>query len=106
MPHEARVRAHLEAAVRKVLEQHPPYAGTRRRNSPLGAIRRKHLIQQAKLRAARYGLQNHLDAFIYQAGCEAITGLGHSQLEILDAWLDQLVARADTACDDDGPPAR
>lgn len=105
MPHEARVRAHLEAAVRKALEQHRPHAAYRR-NSPLSAIRRKHLIQQAKLRASRYGLQNHLDAFIYQAGCEAITGLDHAQLEILDTWLDQLVARADTACDDDGPPAR
>lgn len=100
----ARARARLEAAVRKVLAQPAPAAG--RHNSPLGTIRRKHLIQQAKLRASRYSLQAELDAFIYQAGCEAITGLTHHQLETLTTWLDDLTTRADTACDPDGPPAR
>lgn len=104
MHHEARTRANLEAAVRRVLDTAQPE--TCRYNGPLGAFRRKHLIQQAKLRAARYGLQAELDAFVYESGCEAITGLDRQQLELLDGWLDQLVTNADAACDPDGPPAR
>lgn len=78
-----------------------------RRHGPLGTARRKALMQQARLTAARYSIQAHLDAFIYNAGAEAITSLDLDQLEQLVGRLERLGAALDTACDPAGaPPAR
>jgi hypothetical protein len=77
------------------------------RSGPLGTVRRKGLISDARLLAARYSLQEHLDNFVYAAGCEAITGLDVAQLEQLVAALTRQGAALDTACDPPGaPPAR
>lgn len=78
-----------------------------RRSGPLGTIRRKYLIHQAKELACRYSLEEQLNGFIYAAECEAITGLDLSELEALVSWLEDLGARVATACDPPlAPPAR
>ncbi|AGG89883.1 hypothetical protein [Rhodanobacter denitrificans] len=78
-----------------------------RRQGPLGTARRKALMQHARLTAARYSLQAHLDAFVYNAGAEAITSLDLEQLEQLVGRLEHLGAALDAACDPPGsPPAR
>jgi hypothetical protein len=52
-------------------------------------------------------LQAHLDAFVYNAGGEAITSLDLDQLEHLVAKLDHMGTNLDAACDPPGaPPAR
>lgn len=77
------------------------------RAGPLGTVRRKGLMSDARLLAARYSLQEHLDNFVYAAGCEAITGLDVEKLEQLVAKLARLGAALDSACDAAGaPPAR
>lgn len=77
------------------------------RSGPLGNVRRKGLISDAKLLASRYSLQEHLENFVYTAGCEAITGLDIAQLEQLVAALARQGAALDMACDPSGaPPAR
>lgn len=85
--------------------ERPPRSGIR--NSPLGTIRRKWLIQQARLLAARYSLGVHLDEFVHRAGSEALTGLDLDHLEQLVDGLVAAGAAIDTACDPAGvPPAR
>jgi hypothetical protein len=85
----------------------PDPAEMRRRSGPLGTVRRKFLIQQAKLTASRFSLQDHLDAFVYASGHEALTGLDLDQLEQLVSDLDRLGASVEGACDPVGvPPAR
>lgn len=77
------------------------------RSGPLGTVRRKGLISDARLLAARYALQDHLDNYVYAAGCEAITGLDIAQLEQLVTRLARQGAALDAACDSPGsPPAR
>lgn len=74
---------------------------------PLGTIRRKYLINQARRIAWRFNLQEELDGFVYAAGFEAITGLEAVELEALVEWLQHLGDRVETACDRwDAPPAR
>lgn len=95
--------------VRRLLESAsvPDLATIRRKRGPLGLTRRRFLIQEARLLAARYSLQEHLDAFVYAQDHEAITGLDVDQLEQLVTQLQQLGANLDTACDPPGaPPAR
>lgn len=78
-----------------------------RKQGPLGTARRKALMQHARLTASRYSLQAHLDAFVYNAGAEAITSLDLEQLEQLVSRLEHLGAAIDAACDPPGaPPAR
>lgn len=85
----------------------PDMTTIRRKRGPLGLTRRRYLIQEARLLAARYSLQEHLDAYVYGQDHEAITGLDLDQLEQLVAHLEQLGANLDTACDPPGvPPAR
>jgi hypothetical protein len=77
------------------------------RSGPIGTVRRKGLISEARLLASRYSLQSHLDNFVYAAGCEAITGLDIAQLEQLVARLARQGAALDAACDSPvSPPAR
>jgi hypothetical protein len=95
--------------VRRLLAEAKPFEPEyrRRMRGPLGTIRRRHLIQEAKLLASRYALQEHLDALIYAAGAEAITGLDLEQLEQLVTTLERMGAALDTACDSPlAPPAR
>jgi hypothetical protein len=85
----------------------PDIPSIRRKQGPFGAVRRKALMQHARLTAARYGIQAHLDAFIYNAGGEAITSLDLDQLEQLVGRLEHLGASLDAACDPPcAPPAR
>lgn len=85
----------------------PDIATIRRKQGPMGLTRRRWLMQEARLLAARYSLQEHLHAFVYAQDHEAITGLDVDQLEQLVAHLERLGANLDTACDPPGvPPAR
>lgn len=85
----------------------PDIATIRRKQGPLGLTRRRWLMQEARLLAARYSLQEHLDAFVYAQDHTAITGLDVDQLEQLVSHLEQMAARLDAACDPPGaPPAR
>lgn len=85
----------------------PDIATVHRKRGPLGLTRRRFLIQQARLLAARYSLQEHMQTFIYAADHVDVTGLDVDQLERLMAHLEQLGASLDTACDAKGaPPAR
>lgn len=85
----------------------PDIPRIRRKQGPLGTARRKALMQYARLTASRYSLQAHLDAFVYNAGAEAITSLDLDQLEQLVGRLEHLGAALDAACDPPGgPPAR
>jgi len=85
----------------------PDIADVRRKRGPLGLTRRRFLIQDARLLAARYALHEHLHAFVYATDHVDITGLDVDQLERLVAHLEQLGASLDTACDAKGaPPAR
>lgn len=78
-----------------------------RRQGPFGTARRKALMQHARLTASRYSLQAHLDAFVYNAGVEALTSLDLEQLEQLVGRLERLGSALDVACDPPGaPPAR
>lgn len=91
-----------EAAVPDV-----PRSSSWLRSGPIGTVRRKGLISEAKLLASRYSLQIHLENFVHAAGCEAITGLDVAQLEQLIARLARQGAALDAACDPPGaPPAR
>lgn len=93
---------HLLAEARPFDQEH-----IRRMCGPLGTIRRRYLIQQAKLLAARYSLQEHLDAQVYAGGAEALTGLALEQLERLVGVLERMGSALDTACDSPlAPPAR
>jgi hypothetical protein len=84
-----------------------PRSTTWLRSGPIGTVRRKGLISDARLLAGRYSLQEHLLAFVYAAGCEAITGLDIDQLEQLVAKLARMGAALDAACDSPAaPPAR
>ncbi|MEI7036481.1 hypothetical protein [Fulvimonas yonginensis] len=85
----------------------PDIATIRRKQGPIGLTRRRWLMQEARLLASRYSLQEHLDAFVYAQDHEAITGLDVDQLEQLVAHLGRLGANLDAACDPPGvPPAR
>lgn len=97
------------SAVRRLLQEArvPDHVEMARRRGPLGTIRRKYLIQQARMLAARYSLEVTLDAFVYGAGCVAITGLDLDQLEQLVDRLTSAGVAIDAACDPIGvPPAR
>lgn len=77
------------------------------RSGPIGTVMRKGLISNAKLLAARYALQEHLQGFVYATGHEALTGLDIDQLEQLVAKLTRMGAALDAACDSPAsPPAR
>lgn len=77
------------------------------RHGPIGAVKRKHLIQQAKLLASRYSLADRLDEMVYAAGCEALTGLSLDELELIVSRLRGFGASLDLACDPgEAPPAR
>ncbi|KAF1009097.1 MAG: hypothetical protein GAK28_00730 [Luteibacter sp.] len=77
------------------------------RNGPIGTVKRKHLIQEAKLLASRYSLGDRLDEMVYAAGCEALTGLNLDELEVVVSKLRGLGARLDVGCDPpELPPAR
>lgn len=103
MKNEARV-----SAVRRLLvEASVPPSTPALRRGPLGTIQRKALIQDAKLAAARWSLQEHVAAFVYSRGRVALTGLDLDQLEQLLVILNRLGAALDTACDPaNAPPAR
>lgn len=97
--------------VRRLLQEarapETPRSNAWLRSGPLGTVRRKGLMSDARLLSSRYSLQEHLDNFVYAAGCEAITGLDIDQLEQLVARLARLGAALDAACDPPGsPPAR
>lgn len=97
------------SSVRRLLQEAtlPDHTELAKRRGPLGTVRRKFLIQQARLLAGRYSLQAHLDAFVYGSGREAITGLDLDQLEQLVAKLAHMGAALDAACDSpSAPPAR
>jgi len=75
--------------------------------SPIGAVRRKHLIHSARQLAERYGLIDEVTGWIYAAGKEAITGLDVVELGALVGWLERAAERIETTCDRaDTPPAR
>lgn len=81
--------------------------GARLRQGPIGTVKRKHLIQEAKLLASRYSLADRLNEMVYAAGCEALTGLSLDELERVVARLRSLGARLDLGCDaPEVPPAR
>lgn len=97
------------STVRRLLQEarRPDYSDLAKRRGPLGTVRRKFLIQQARLLAGRYSLQAHLDAFVYGADREAVTGLDLDQLEQLVAKLASMGVALDAACDSaSAPPAR
>lgn len=97
------------SSVRRLLQEArvPDHSELARRRGPLGTVRRKFLIQQARLLASRYSLQAHLDAFVYGADREALTGLDLDQLEQLVGKLARMGASLDAACDSaTAPPAR
>ena len=76
-------------------------------SGPIGTVRRRYLIHQARRLAERFGLQEDLQGWIYAAGCEAITGLDVVDLEALVTWIRDMGERIDCACDRaDMPPAR
>lgn len=84
-----------------------PIEQQRRMRGPLGTVRRRYLIQEAKLLAARYSLTDHLDALTYETGATALTGLTLDQLEHVVAVLERMGSALDTACDSPlSPPAR
>lgn len=102
MDFEQRTRRRLEEAIRQVVMSPVPRAARYERT-----IHRRSLIQQAKLLAARYSLQEHLEADVYATGHAALTGLDVDQLEQLVAHLELMGSRLDVACDPPGaPPAR
>jgi hypothetical protein len=77
------------------------------RDGPIGTVKRKHLIQQAKILASRYSLSERLDEMVYAAGSEALTGLSLDELELIVSRLRGLGASLDLACDPwETPPAR
>jgi len=85
----------------------PNHEQQRRMRGPLGTIRRRYLIQEAKLLAARYTLSDHLAALVYAAGAVALTGLALDQLEQVVSTLQNMGAAIDTVCDAANcPPAR
>lgn len=95
--------------VRRLLQEAAaPVASTALlRSGPIGTIKRKCLISDARLLAARYSLQAHLEAFVHCAGHEAITGLDVERLELLVAKLTAMGAALDAGCDSGAtPPAR
>lgn len=95
------------AKARQDVSQARAIGSANQRRGPLGTIRRKYLIHQAKELASRYSLDEQLNGYVYAADCEAITGLDLSELEALVSWLEDLGARVATACDAlQGPPAR
>lgn len=105
MDYEKRTRERLNQAVRQIMAAAP--APKTALQGPLRTIRRRGLIQQAKLLAGRYGLGEHMDALVYAAGAEALTGLDLQQLEQLVGALEHMGAALDTACDSPlSPPAR
>lgn len=85
----------------------PDHERQRRMRGPLGTIRRRYLIQEAKLLAARYALGDYMDALVYAAGAEALTGLTLDELEQMVGTLEGMGAALDIACDSPlAPPAR
>jgi len=79
----------------------------RRMRGPLGTIRRRYLMQEAKLLAARYSLTELLASLVYASGAVALTGLTLEQLEQVVAVLQRLGTGLDVACDSPlAPPAR
>lgn len=82
----------------------PDFEQQRRMRGPLGTIRRRYLIQEAKLLAARYALGEYLASLVYAAGAVALTGLDLDQLEHVVATLQHLGLALDTACDVAGSP--
>lgn len=95
--------------VRRLLQESSPQEPSTAflRSGPLGTIRRKCLISNARLLASRYSLQEHLQAFVHCTGHEALTGLDVDQLEQLVAKLDSMGTALDAACDSPAlPPAR
>ena len=85
----------------------PTHDHTRRMRGPLGTIRRRYLIQEAKLLAARYSLTELLASLVYACDAVALTGLTLEQLEQVVAILQRHGSALDAACDSPlAPPAR
>lgn len=85
----------------------PDFEQQRRMRGPLGTIRRRYLIQEAKLLAARYALGDYMAALVYAAGAVALTGLALDQLEQVVTTLQHMGVAIDTVCDvANCPPAR
>lgn len=105
MGFDDRARRELEHLVGQAMRR-GAMSTPQQRQGPMGTVRRKMLMQEARLLAARWSLEPHLDAFVYRAGHEALTGLDIEQLEQLVALLQKMGSAIECACDPPLPPAR
>lgn len=97
----------LDRARQEAAEQRRSCSWGHKETGPIGTVRRKYLIHQARRLAERYGLQEDLQGWIYAADCVELTGLDLVELDALVSWLRGAGDRMDHACDRaDTPPAR
>ena len=74
---------------------------------PVKAIRRRAMVKQLRLAAARYNLQDDVEAYLAAADRASLAGLNDNELGAISQFVGAAIERMAIGCDSpDAPPAR